>query len=49
MPLCFAGLMCHAPIVVPAVGGREAERCRATTRAMRESRIKHDRDPPLIF
>ena len=28
--------MCHAPIVVPAVGGDNAARCRATTRAMRE-------------
>lgn len=36
MSTCFAALMCHAPIVVPAVAGDEARRCRATTRAMRE-------------
>ncbi len=36
MPLSFAALMCHAPIVVPAVGGAEARRCRRTTRAMRQ-------------
>lgn len=36
MPITFAALMCHAPIVVPAVGGAEAARCRRTTRAMRE-------------
>ncbi len=34
--VCFVGLMCHAPIVVPAVAGREAVRCARTTRAMRE-------------
>lgn len=28
--------MCHAPIVLPAVGRGEAARCRRTTRAMRE-------------
>ncbi len=36
MSTCFAALMCHAPIVVPAVAGPEADRCRSTTRAMRE-------------
>jgi AmmeMemoRadiSam system protein A len=36
VPVCFAALMCHAPIVVPAVGGRRSEQCRRTTRAMRE-------------
>lgn len=36
MPTSFAALMCHAPIVLPAVAGDEATRCRATTRAMRE-------------
>lgn len=36
MPTCFAGLMCHAPIVHPEVAGAEAARCRHTTRAMRE-------------
>ncbi len=29
--------MCHAPIVVPEVGGAEAHRCGATTRSMREA------------
>ena len=32
-----AVLMCHAPIVIPAVGGTEAPRCRATTEAMGEA------------
>lgn len=36
MPTTFAALMCHAPIVLPAVGGSESGRCVATTRAMRE-------------
>lgn len=36
MPLTFAGLMCHAPIVLPQVGGAESARCARTTRAMRE-------------
>ena len=36
MVACFAALMCHAPIVVPAVGGSRSELCAATTRAMRE-------------
>ncbi len=32
----FSALMCHAPIVVPAVGRDEIRRCLSTTRAMRE-------------
>lgn len=36
MPVCFAALMCHAPIVVPAVGGDRAAQCASTTRAMTE-------------
>ncbi len=36
MATSFAGLMCHAPIVIPAVAGPDARRCRATTRAMHE-------------
>lgn len=32
----FAALMCHAPIVLPEVGGRDARECARTTRAMRE-------------
>lgn len=31
-----AVLMCHAPIVVPAVGGRRGNECSTTTRAMRQ-------------
>jgi aromatic ring-opening dioxygenase LigB subunit len=34
MPIGFAGLMCHAPIVIPAVGGDRLAECAATTRAM---------------
>ena len=36
MPVVFSALMCHAPIVVPAVGGERARQCVRTTRAMRE-------------
>jgi AmmeMemoRadiSam system protein A len=36
MSTCFSALMCHAPIVVPAVGGARGELCARTTRAMRE-------------
>jgi MEMO1 family protein len=36
VPTCFSALMCHAPIVVPAVGGSRSHLCEATTRAMRE-------------
>lgn len=36
MAVTFAGLMCHAPIVHPEVGGADARLCAATTRAMRE-------------
>lgn len=32
-----AALMCHAPIVIPAVGGARGEDCRATTTAMAEA------------
>lgn len=34
--LCCAVLMCHAPIVIPAIGGPRASECAKTTRAMRE-------------
>ena len=34
MPICCAALMCHAPIVVPEVGGAEGAQCRRTTQAM---------------
>lgn len=36
MATVFAALMCHAPIVVPAVAGAESAACTGTTRAMRE-------------
>lgn len=36
MSTVFAALMCHAPIVVPPVGGAESVKCARTTRAMRE-------------
>ncbi|MDP6934962.1 MAG: AMMECR1 domain-containing protein [Myxococcota bacterium] len=36
MATCFAGLMCHAPIVVPEVGEARAMECARTTRAMSE-------------
>ena len=32
-----AGLMCHAPIVIPALGRMDTERCRQTTAAMAEA------------
>lgn len=32
-----AVLMCHAPIVIPAIGGERGAECAATTRAMREA------------
>lgn len=51
MPVGFVGLMCHAPIVLPEVGGREAEQCRRTTRAMREvaSRIVRSAPDRLVL
>jgi len=36
MPVCLAALMCHAPIVVPAVGGVRGRAGWRTTRAMAE-------------
>lgn len=50
MPTAFAALMCHAPIVVPAVAGREAARCARTTRAMREvaARLVHAAPDRLV-
>lgn len=36
MSVCFAALMCHAPIVVPEVGRQQGNLCAATTRSMRE-------------
>ncbi len=36
MDVCCAALMCHAPIVLPEIGGARAAECARTTRAMRE-------------
>lgn len=36
MSVVVAALMCHAPIVVPAVGAERAVECATTTRAMRD-------------
>ena len=46
MSVVFSGLMCHAPIVLPAVAGPEAPRCAATTRAMREVALRVVRSRP---
>lgn len=46
MPVVFAGLMCHAPIVLPEVAGEEAARCTRTTRAMREVAERATRAKP---
>jgi MEMO1 family protein len=46
MPLCFAGLMCHAPIVIPEVAGPRADLCRRTTRSMREMAERAVRSSP---
>lgn len=35
MTIGLAALLCHAPIVVPPIGGARASLCQATTRAMR--------------
>ena len=34
MGICYAGLMCHAPIVIPEVAGDRIETCRASAAAM---------------
>jgi hypothetical protein len=51
MSTCFSALMCHAPIVVPAVGGDEIAHCQRTTRAMREvaSRAVASRPDRLVL
>ena len=33
----IAVLMCHAPIVIPAIGGERSAECASTTAAMREA------------
>ena len=37
MSICCATLMCHAPIVIPDIGGERGAECEATTQAMREA------------
>ncbi|MBT3221257.1 MAG: hypothetical protein HN348_19415 [Proteobacteria bacterium] len=37
MSISHAVLMCHAPIVVPEVGGRRSDECAKTTAAMKEA------------
>jgi AmmeMemoRadiSam system protein A len=37
MSLVCAALMCHAPIVLPEIGGQDAEACAHTTAAMHET------------
>lgn len=51
MSVVFAGLMCHAPIVIPQVAGAQAPRCRSTTRAMRElaARVVASRPDRLVL
>lgn len=42
-------LMCHAPIVIPAIGGRRGAACRATTAAMTElGALVAQRAPDLL-
>jgi MEMO1 family protein len=45
MSIACAALMCHAPIVIPAIAGERAVDCAETTRAMREAAralVAHD-------
>jgi AmmeMemoRadiSam system protein A len=49
MSISCAVLMCHAPIVIPAIAGTRAADCRATTEAMRETaRALVAHEPALI-
>lgn len=49
MSIGCATLMCHAPIVVPPIAGPEANRCRHTTEAMRDTaRALVAHEPDLI-
>ena len=36
MGICFSALMCHAPIVIPAVAGKRRDLCSKSTASMRE-------------
>lgn len=49
MSISCAVLMCHAPIVIPAIAGGRAVNCRTTTEAMRETaRALVAHEPALI-
>jgi AmmeMemoRadiSam system protein A len=49
MSISCAVLMCHAPIVVPSIGGLRESNCASTTRAMREAaRALVAHEPQLI-
>lgn len=49
MTLCCATLMCHAPIVIPQVGGPRGVECAATTEGMRAAaRNLVDHDPDVV-
>lgn len=49
MSISCAVLMCHAPIVIPAIAGEQAAHCRTTTEAMRETaRALVAHEPELI-
>jgi len=49
MAISCAVLMCHAPIVVPAVAGRRSEQCRCTTRAMSEAAARVQAHAPDVL
>ncbi|HEY8514826.1 MAG TPA: class III extradiol dioxygenase subunit B-like domain-containing protein [Candidatus Binatia bacterium] len=52
MSVCCAALMCHAPIVVPPIGGAEGAACRRTTEAMArlaERVVAHEPDRLVLI
>jgi hypothetical protein len=49
MSVVVAALMCHAPIVVPAIGAERAVECAATTRAMRDVAAEVVRHAPEVL
>lgn len=49
MSIACAVLMCHAPIVIPAIAARQADACSATTAAMRQvARALIAHEPSLL-
>jgi AmmeMemoRadiSam system protein A len=49
MSIACAALMCHAPIVIPAIAGADQHGCRRTTQAMQETaRALVEHGPALI-